>query len=192
MAARERLDMPREVIGIFQDAGALEAAIDEILSAGFDRADLSFLASEEAVEAKLGHRYRRTDDLADDPAAPRVAYVSTEAVGDAEGALIGGLFYIGAAVASGAVVASGGTLAAVIAAAALAGGGGGVIGSLLANRVGRHHANYLHEQLDRGGLLLWVDTSNSAREQVVLEILRKHSAQCVHIHGRSIEPSPAS
>ena len=191
MANPEPLDMHREVVGIFHRADALEGAIDELLGAGFDRADLSFLASERAVEAKLGHRYRRTETLADDPAAPRVAYVSTEAVGGAEGALIGGLFYVGAAAASGAFVASGGTLAAIIAAAALAGGGGGLIGSLLAQRVGRHHAQYLHEQLDRGGLLLWVDTRSPAREQVALEILRKYSAQCVHIHGRAIEPSPA-
>jgi len=192
MTTPESLDAPSEVVGVFGDADALEAAIDELLSAGFNRADLSFLASEQVVEAKLGHRYRRSETLADDPAAPRVAYVSTEAVGDAEGALIGGLFYIGAAVASGAVVASGGTLAAIITAAALAGGGGGLIGSLLAHRVGRHHAHYLHEQLDRGGLLLWVDTPRPSREQVALEILRRYSAQGVHNRGRAIEPSPAS
>jgi hypothetical protein len=191
MTTQETLDMPREVVGIFDDPDALEAAIDDLLSAGFDRADLSFLAGEQAVEDKLGHRYQRSGALADDPAAPRVAYVSTEAVGGAEGALIGALFYVGAVAASGAVVASGGTLAAVIAAAALAGGGGGAIGSLLAKRVGRHHASYLHEQLDRGGLVLWVDTSNSARDQVALGILRKYSAECVHIHG-TVEASHAA
>ena len=43
---------------------------------------------------------------------PRTAYVSTEAIGDAEGALIGGLMYIGATAVAGAIVATGGTLAA--------------------------------------------------------------------------------
>ena len=61
-------------------------------------AELSLLASEAAVEEKLGHRYRRVRDLADDPEVPRDAYVSTEAIGGAEGALIGGLMYVGAAV----------------------------------------------------------------------------------------------
>ncbi len=190
MPVRPSLDTPREAVGIFHDAGALEAAIDELLSAGFDRADLSFLASEHAVEEKLGHRFERASALADDPAAPRVAYVSTEAIGEAEGALVGALSYVGAAVASGFVVASGGALAAAIAAAALAGGGGGLIGSLLARRVGRHHADYLHEQLDRGGLLLWVHTSTSVHEQRAAAILRKHSADCVHLHGAAAEPSP--
>jgi hypothetical protein len=183
MQTQEALDRPREAVGIFYDSDGLQAAIDDLLSAGFDRADLSFLASERAVNEKLGHDYRRASALADEPAAPRVAYVSTEAIGDAEGALVGGLFYVGATLASGAVVASGGTLAAAIAAAALAGGGGGLIGSVLARQVGRHHARYLHEQLDRGGLLLWISAATAANQQRALAILRKHSADCVHLEA---------
>ena len=97
MATQDAPELPREAVGIFHEAAALDAARDDLLRAGFDRADLSFLASEHAVEEKLGQRYRRASALADDPATPRVAYVSTEAIGGAEGALIGGLFYVGAA-----------------------------------------------------------------------------------------------
>ena len=81
----------REAVGVFQDAEALEAAVDSLLSQGFDRAEISLLAGERAVEAKLGAHYRRVQDLEDDPGAPRQAFVSTEASGDAQGALIGGL-----------------------------------------------------------------------------------------------------
>jgi hypothetical protein len=176
----------RDAVGIFHDAEVLQAAIDALLSAGFDRADLSFLASERAVQEKLGHRYRRSSVAIDDPAAPRVAYVSTEAIGDAEGVLIGGLLYVGAVIAAGAVVASGGTLAATFAAAALAGGGGGMLGSVLAKRVGRHHAHYLQEQLERGGLLLWVGTSNPEDERKALEILGRHAADCVHLEASPV------
>jgi hypothetical protein len=76
------------------------------------------------VEAKLRHQYDKVGELADNPTVPRAAYVSTEAIGGAEGGLIGGLTYVGATVAAGAIVASGGTVAAVIIAAALAGGAG--------------------------------------------------------------------
>lgn len=38
--------------------------------------------------------------LAEDPTVPRAAYVSTEAIGGAEGGLIGGLMYVGAVVSS--------------------------------------------------------------------------------------------
>jgi hypothetical protein len=172
-----------EAVGIFHRPDDLQSAIDELLSSGFHRAELSLLASDRAVEEKLGHRYEKVTSLADDPTVPRAAYVSTEAVGGAEGGLIGGLIYVGAALAGGAIVASGGTLAAAIAAAALAGGTGGLVGSVLAKFVGDHHAHYLQEQIDHGGLLLWVRTWNLEDEKRAAEILRKHSAGDVHVHA---------
>jgi hypothetical protein len=173
----------REAIGVFHDPQNLEAAIDELLSSGFDRAEISLLASAQAVEDKLGHRYRRVVSLADDPATPRAAYVSTEAIGDAEGGLVGGLMYVGATVAAGVVVVSGGAIAAALAAAVLAGGAGGLIGALLAKWVGDHHGHYLQEQIERGGLLLWVRAWDSADEARAISILRRHAGECVHVHG---------
>ena len=172
----------REAVGVFNRPEDLQAAIDELLSSGFHRAELSLLASEDVVEEKLGHRYKKVGALADDPAVPRAAYVSTEAIGGAEGGLIGGLMYVGAVAAAGAVVVSGGALAGAIAAAVLAGGGGGLIGSILAKWVGDQHANYLQEQMDRGGLLLWVRTRDPVHEARAVEILKKHAGDNVHIH----------
>jgi hypothetical protein len=183
MRTEKELRTVREAVGIFHRTEDLQSAIDELLSSGFHRADLSLLASAPTVEQKLGHRYRRVSALADDPAVPRAAYVSTEAIGDAEGGLIGGLTYVGAVAAAGAIVASGGTLAGAITAAALAGGAGGLIGSVLAKWVGDHHAHYLQEQMDRGGLLLWVRTWNVEDEKRAVRILEKHSATDVHAHA---------
>jgi hypothetical protein len=146
----------REAVGVFSRAEDLQDAIDDLLSSGFHRAELSLLASDRAAEEKLGYRYENVRKLADDPRSPRAAYVSPEALGDAEGGLIGGLVYVGAIVAAGAIVASGGTLTAAIPAAVLAGGAGGLIGSILARWVGDHHAGFLQDQINRGGLLLWV------------------------------------
>ncbi len=173
----------REAVGIFHRPEDLQAAIDELLDSGFHRAELSLLASEQAVDKKLGHRYRKVSSLEDDPAIPRAAYVSPEAIGGAEGGLIGVLMYIGAMAAAGAVVASGGTLAAAIMGATLSGGAGGLIGSLLALWVGEEHGRHLQEQLDRGGLLLWVRTWDGADEERAMRILKKHSGAHVHVHG---------
>lgn len=172
----------REAVAVLDSAAELEAAIDELESTGFDRAEISLLAATPAVEEKLGHKFSRVEELEDDSAVPRTFFVSTESVGDAEGALIGGLLYVGAVVAAGAVVATGGTLAAAIAGAAAAGGTGGLIGAALARFVGDQHARHLQEQLDRGGLLLWVRTRDAAHEARALEILRRHSAHDVHLH----------
>lgn len=185
MATQSSFESVCEVVGIFPDAEDLESAIDELLSSGFDRAELSLLASEDAVAAKLGGHYRPASEMADDPAAPRAAFVSTAAIGDAEGALVGILAYVGATVAIGAVVMSGGALAAVIAAAALAGGTGGLIGSVLARWVGQHHAEYLHSQIENGGLLLWVRAWNPTDEERALTIMKKHAASHVHARARS-------
>jgi len=167
---------------VFDDVEHLQTAIDELESSGFDRAEISLLAGSGAIESKLGHVYEKVEELEDDAKVPRSAYVSTESIGDAEGALIGGLFYIGALTAIGAVVASGGALLSVLAAAAVAGGAGGMAGAALAALVGQHHANYLQEQLDRGGLLLWVSTRDTAHVTRAKEILKRNSAHDVHIH----------
>ena len=91
--------------------------------------------------------------------------------------------YVGATAAAGAIVATGGTLAAGIAAAAVGGGAGGLIGTTLAGWVGDTHAKHLQEQLDRGGLLLWVRTTDDKREKRAVDILSKHSGHDVHVHS---------
>jgi hypothetical protein len=176
-------DPPCEVVAIFHASEHLESAIDELLSSGFDRAELSLLASEDAVAAKLHHCYQPSEDMADDRSVPRTAFVSTAAIGDAEGGLIGALTYVGATVAAGAMVVSGGALAATIAAAAVAGGAGGLIGAVLARWVGRHHAAYLSAQMENGGLLLWVRAWSPSDEARAVEILRRHAGDRVHAHG---------
>jgi hypothetical protein len=184
-------DLPREAVGIFHSPDELQGAIDELLSSGFHRAELSLLASESAVVEKLGHLYTKVDGLADDPEVPRAAYVAGEDIGDAEGGIIGGLVYVGATVAAGAAMASGGTLLAVTAGAALAGGAGGLVGSVLAKWVGDLHAHHLQEQIDRGGLLLWVRARDPAREARAIEILERNSADEVHLHGVPPQTEPA-
>jgi hypothetical protein len=184
MAAQSNLESVCEVVGVFHKAEDLESAIDELLRSGFDRAELSLLASEAAVAEKFGGYYPPASDMADDPAVPRTAFVSTAAIGDAEGGLIGGLVYLGAAVAVGAVVLSGGAMATSIAAAILAGGTGGLIGSALAGWVGHHHAAYLQNQIENGGLLLWVRAWSASDEARALEIITKHAAD--KVHSRSV------
>ena len=183
MPLEKRVDSGREAVGVFTTADALQETVDDLLSSGFDRAELSLLAAQCIVEEKLGHKYRKVSELEDDTTVPRTCYVSPDSIGDTEGALVGGLLYVGAVAAAGAIFASGGTLAAAITGAAVAGGTGGLIGSVLAELVGETHAYYLQEQLDHGGLLLWVRTRDHEHEKKAVEILKKHSGQDVHVHA---------
>src|SRR5688500_20325160 len=110
MTAVENIESRREAVAVFRSAEHFESAIDELLSSGFDRAELSLLAAEEAVEEKLGHHYQRGTELEDDMSVPRTCYVSTGARGDADGVLGGSLPYVGAVAAVGLVLASAGAL----------------------------------------------------------------------------------
>ena len=179
----------REAVGVFHDAAALEQAIDELLSSGFDRAELSMLAGETTVKEKLGHAYERVAELEDDPDAPRAAYIGRNSIGDARGALVGALMYVPAVAAAGAIVATGGALATAIAGAALLGGSGGMIGIYLSRLFEKHHADYLQRQLDHGGILLWVNAATREKEKKAKAILEKHAAGDVHVHDiPALEP----
>lgn len=171
-----------EAVAVFDQAEHLQGAIDALLNHGFDQAEISLLASDKAVDEKLGHLYQRVEHLEDAPDAPRKEYVSTAARGDAQGGLVGGLMYVGALAAAGAVFASGGTLGLALAGAAAAGGAGGAAGAALAKMIGDRHAEDLQSQLDRGGLLLWVRTRDHALEQRAQDILRQHHGRDVHLH----------
>jgi len=171
----------REAVGIFDSEQQLQAAIDDLLSHGFNRAEISVLAPVSAVEEKLGHRFKSVAEIEDDPEAMSKAYVPVETIGDAEGAVIGSLLYVGA-FAGIVLVASGGALAAALAALAL-GGSGTALGVALARFIDQHHADYIADQLEKGGLLLWVRTWDQKDEAKAVELLSAHSAHDVHIHA---------
>jgi hypothetical protein len=172
-----------EAVGVFSSEKELETAADELMSHGFDRADISLLASEEAVIEKLGHRYRSVRDIEDNPKIPTTAFLTEEGLGAAEGGVIGGLVYLPALAGVAVVVASGGTMAAAIAAAAILGGVGGGIGGVLARIIGQDHADRIEEQIEHGGLLLFVRTSSPEAEQTATDILTRNHARDVHLHA---------
>jgi len=183
MTTGENGNQTREAVGVFGDADTMQQAINDLLSSGFDHADLSLLASEETVEEKLGHKYKKVAEIEDDAAVPRTRYVSQEAISEGEYVFTGGLVLLGALGAVGIVVASGGALAAALTGAAVGGGTWGLVGEILAKFIGEDHSRHIEEQLTHGGLLLWVRCLNSEREKSAMEILSKHSGRDVHVHA---------
>lgn len=174
--------MIREAVAVFHDAESLRAAADELMLNGFDRSDLSLLAPHKEVERKLGHMYDKVTEIEDEPRVATQAYVGTDSITEAKAFAVGGLFFVGAVSAMGAIVASGGTIAAALIGAATVGGAGGVVGALLARFLGKSQADFLNEQLERGGILLWVHTKDEQREKKAVEILSRTSAMDVHVH----------
>ncbi len=172
----------REAVGIFQEPGDLQAAIDELQSRGFMRHEISVLAGESAIQEKLGHLYKRVQQAEDDPKAPRVMFISNEEIGEATAAAIGLPLFIAATTTAEVVVTSGGALLDAILYGATAGAVGAGIGSMLATFIAKRRAEYLQQQIEHGGLLLWVHLRSPHMEKLAKKILRKHSAHDVHIH----------
>jgi len=170
----------REAVGLFDDADALRSAADALMVNGFDRADLSILASENAIEEKL-HKTYEAAELEDDPQVPTVAYFSGDSLTELKAAIIGVLFLVGAVSASGAIIANDGTLNSAIIGAVVAGVLAGALGAVVAWWLTRHHSNYLNAQLRHGGLLLWVHTIDPAHEERACRILKENTAADVHV-----------
>jgi hypothetical protein len=180
----------REAVGIFDSAEALQGAVDELQVAGFDRADLSLLATEEALKDVFGDRYATTPDFEHASDVPYSAYVEEDSKSEAKGTAVSVLAYVGAVASAASVVASGGAVAAAIAAAAAAGGAGGAVGAYLSRFIEQRYATMLEEQLNRGGLLLWVRTPDSESESRAREILSHNSGQDVQVHEVPVSAHP--
>jgi hypothetical protein len=181
MSDKAKVEKVREAVGVFFDAKKLEEAITDLQSAGFEHSEISMLAGEETVKQSLGHIYTDINEDADDPGAPQTAFVAKEGVGDTVHGLLGAFFFTGATVAAGAVVATAGVFGtALIAATAGVAALVGIEGAMAA-LIGKSEAEYLHEEVDRGHLLLFVRTRDAARESKAVEVLSKHSGYNPHI-----------
>ncbi len=180
----------REVVGVFHDSRSFQEAIDALLTAGFNHADISLLATSHAVDQKLSAEYSKVEAFERDPAVSTTAYISPESRVDGYAAIIGSLMYLGGAGTATAIVASGGAVAAALLGAALAMGAGGTVGAWLARLLEKRHADELAAQLAQGGLLLWVRAWDQAHEKHAIAILRRHAA--THVHGHDIVASEAA
>lgn len=175
----EREANKTEAVAIFDDVASLDRAVQALIDAGFAKDDVSLLASEAAVEEKLGHRYERVEELEDDPDAPRVAYRTLAEFAENERSIANSLTFLPAMIAAGTVVASAGVVAAAVTGAAV---GGAVLSTVLARWLDHNHADHLQEQLEHGGLLLWVNTPTVDKREKAVAILMAHAASDVHVH----------
>jgi hypothetical protein len=172
----------REVVGAFHSPEALEAAVTELGSSGWDKSEMSLLAQEGVFQPGLpahGHDMHRASD---EPELERSPVVEEEdsrqgrTLATSMGAVIAAFAASGATILTG-----GGALAAVIGAAAAGGGAAAAI-----NAIGRwisgSRSHFLRDQIDQGGILLWVTVHNAEQERLAGEILRRHGGADVHVH----------
>jgi hypothetical protein len=172
----------REVIGVFPAPEALEAAVDELEKAGVDRSAISVLGTNTKRPNHLQNIYQSAKQIADDPAAQRAAFVSSDSRAEGAAMAVALPFTITGLGSAWAVAAAGGVLATAIGVTLVGGAVGAGVGLLLLRAVAKHHADNVHAQLARGGFVLWVNTPDTDAEQRALGILRRCGGLSVHTH----------
>jgi hypothetical protein len=174
--------MIREMVAAFDSRQALDHAIEDLQSHGFDRSQLSLLASRSTVEQQLRYRLDDTHALKDDPNAPRTEPLARDDVNNAAAVAIGTPAALAALIAGGAAAALTGGVAGIAIAALAAGGGVGALGGLLAKKYDEHVATDLQAQVERGGILLWVQLRDSAQEERARRLLARHAKGEIRAH----------
>lgn len=171
-----------EAVGVFDSFETLQAAFYGLRDAGFHHSNTSILGGEKALKEKFGDTFWYSKDLEDDPHAPRANFVSEEAMGELEGAIVGGAVLIPSYIAMAAAAAAGTATAAAV---AIVGIPAAIIGTLLARRADKHHKDYYARQIEHGGILLWVRVDDMEKQRKAVEILKSHSGKDVHVHDWS-------
>ncbi|MEC7028623.1 MAG: hypothetical protein VXW91_03035 [Pseudomonadota bacterium] len=169
--------MIKEAVGIFDNKEDLDEAIMELESTAFRRDVISVLGNKKAIEDHFGRDVPEPDKIMDDPNAPRATPVYPEEKGIGTGAVVStGILAgtVGALVTAGAAI----TVPAAVTAAVIGGGSGAVVAKV----IGDYYDDQVQNQIDNGGLLLWVQTPGPDREKTACAIMKKHGARKVHLH----------
>lgn len=150
---------PREVAALFAQREAFQAAVDDCMSAGFDRADLSVLSSHESL------------DVAGAPGTPWKEALS---------ALIGEIKYEVPLVASSAVALVGGPITAALAGVVGAATAGVAAKELVDQVTATPHTEDFARALAAGGVILWVRVSTDEKERDATRVLNAAGGGNVH------------
>jgi hypothetical protein len=172
-----------EVVGLLRSPRDLENALGMFTSSGWDRADLSLLARHNVLLPE----YLRTDtaELAGNPVAERASPVSHTDVRQGRALATGMIGVVAAFVASAVIVVNGGsTLLAILGALIV----GGIVIAFVAGlgyRIGDVRRQFLREQADHKGIVLWVKVKKAGDEEKARNIFARLGARNVHVHERT-------
>ena len=177
--ARPVPGMFKEAVCVFDNIKNLQDCIRTLEGSAFPRQDISVMGQRGELEEVFDQKAVDPDLAMDDPETPRQAPARPEEQTIGTSALIGGTAYVGAM--AMALSAGAAALPAIAGAAVLGAAGGGAIGAVLSKLLGDHYNHGIEEQIEKGGLLLWVRTPDTHKEVLAKVIMRQHHGRDVHI-----------
>jgi len=155
----------REAVASFPDREHFRHAVSALLAAGFERSDLSVLASHDSLAV--------ADEAEGTPAEALRAGLSDE------------IKYIAPLTVAGIIVLSGGPIAIAIAALVGAGLGAAALKEFFDDYTASRHSEDFTAALKAGAALLWVRCADPDRELAATRILEEAGGHHVHVHGRA-------
>jgi hypothetical protein len=181
----------REVAAVFHSPEALEASVQDLLLAGYDRADIDRLAELGEVRKRLGPVYIAHEELADVPQAPRRPILTRDDIAATFVVVVSVVAAAAALATAFAVTASGAGTIRVIVAALLAALAAGALVALFVVHILRPAQFRAQEPLLAAyGIVLWVRTRSSDREEKARQILQRHGGEAIRLHEVEIEKRP--
>lgn len=172
----------REATAVFSDEQSLDHAVDALMQIGLTQEDMSVLAHSVHLSAS-----RSAEQVADSNKPAIDGFVTPDSRTEGKAALVGTpalLVGLGAALAISTAGVAMIPAFVVTAGGAVVGGGAGMI---LARIFGRKHAHYIQEQINNGGIVLWVRAEDKSQDQAILDILTNNGGKNAHIHTVSRE-----
>ncbi len=180
----EKIEQPvvREAVGAFRSPEALETAVSELASAGWDKSEMSLLAQESVLQPGVPAHGQDMRSAADEPEVVRSPVVEDEDIRQGRTLATSMAAVIAAFAASGITILTGGGALAAAAGAAAAGGGAAAAVNTIGRWVSGNRSEFLRDQVEQGGILLWVMVHDPEQERVATDILRRCGATDVHVH----------
>jgi hypothetical protein len=181
----------REVTGVFRSRKALIDAADDLLVAGFDRADIDVSASFDELQRRLNYHSIPPADLADIPTAARQPLIDQGDVLTTD-AVVGSLAGCIGAVAMAYFLIIRGTAPLSVGIVSVLTGlvVGGVAVLAVRRRLQRERVRGLEKLAEAHGLLIWVRVQSPEKEAEAQEILARHGAEAVHVHEIELAKTP--
>lgn len=177
----EPLRHDHEAVGLFDDEDQMQEAIRELEATAFPRDAISIRGyAPTANENNPDAPAIDPDALEDDPEALREAPVRNEELTIGGAVAIACTAYIGAVAGVGIV----GTASMAITYTAILIGGlaGAFIAAIVVNRMRELRNNHIRQQINHGGMVMWVRTPDKEREELACNILTRHGATHVRVH----------
>ncbi len=170
----------REAVGVFDNPLEMDAAIAELESTAFPHDSISILANSPDLRKEFGISVVRPEDVEDNPDTPRTVPVHPEEKTVGLAALIGVTVYT--AMTAGVVFFGQAATPVDWIVAIIFGAISGTVIGLAAYLYSRHTKRLRDQQIEAGGIVMWVRTPNEERELIARDILMKHGARDVHVH----------